>query len=92
MGWTGELRPDFETPEAPSCECQAFKRCARPSDAAPSVTFEELRHNHSVVKDRIGKFGAEGAERYDLDLKAGGHNGEVDRRVRRQSLATAKPD
>jgi hypothetical protein len=25
-------------------------------------------------------------------LKAGSHNGEVDRRVRRQFLATAKPD
>jgi hypothetical protein len=38
------------------------------------------------------KFGAKAAERYDLDLKAGGHNGEVDRRVSGRSLATVKPD
>ncbi len=66
-GWTDELRPEFETPEAPSCECQALKRGARPSDAALSVTFEELRYNLRVANDRIGKFGAETAERYDLD-------------------------
>jgi hypothetical protein len=35
------------------------------------------------LPESLGKFGVEGTERYEIDLKPGGHNGEVDRRVRR---------